>query len=268
MKGKYENELSLIGNDENEKTPEGSDSNVIQQKNSYYWDTKGNEFLKAIVLPYYGAFISEENYQLFGDISEKKLLEIGCGNGQSMQYHAERNASELWALDISERQIEKAARHLVSIGVSAKLICSPMEEECGIPEDYFDYVYSIYAIGWTIDLEGTFCRIASYLKKDGVFIFSWSHPIHRCVTDDNGRFFFQKSYFDETWYPVAVEGELLLADRKLSCYVNALAKAGFVVEQMIEQPDDDIMHSSDNNSDKIKRAKMLPLTFVIKARKL
>lgn len=71
MKGKYENELSLIGNDENEKTPEGSDSNVIQQKNSYYWDTKGNEFLKAIVLPYYGAFISEENYQLFGDISEK-----------------------------------------------------------------------------------------------------------------------------------------------------------------------------------------------------
>ncbi|QJD83260.1 class I SAM-dependent methyltransferase [Cohnella herbarum] len=247
---------------------EDMDKNVVHKTNSFYWDTKGNDFLRAIVLPYYGAFISEENCQLFGDISGKKLLEIGCGNGQSLQYQAERNASELWAVDISERQIEKAAQHLESFGVSAKLICSPMEEECGIPADYFDYVYSIYAIGWTTDLEGTFGRIASYLKRDGVFIFSWSHPIHRCVTEDNGRFVFKKSYFDESWYPVAVEGELLLADRKLSTYVNALAKAGFVVEQMIEQTDEEIMQSRDDNSDIAKRAKILPVTFVIKARKL
>jgi len=50
--------------------------------------------------------------------------------------------------------------------------------------------------------------------------------------------------------------------------VNALAKAGFVVEQMIEQTDDEIIHSRDDNSDMAKRAKMLPVTFVIKARKL
>lgn len=244
------------------------DKKIVHKTNSFYWDTAGNDFLKAIVLPFYGAFVSEEKHQLFGDVSGKKILEVGCGNGQSLQYQAERNASELWAVDISERQIEKAAQHLDSLGVSAKLICSPMEEECGIPTDYFDYVYSIYAIGWTTDLEGTFCRISSYLKKDGVFIFSWSHPIHRCVTEDNGRFVFKKSYFDEDWYPVAVEGELLLADRKISTYVNALAKAGFVVEHMIEQTDDEIMQLRDNNSDMAKRAKIFPVTFVIKARKL
>lgn len=244
------------------------DKSSVYKTNSFYWDTKGNDFLRAIVLPYYGAFVSEEKCQLFGDISGKKLLEIGCGNGQSLQYQGERGASELWAVDISEKQIEKAAQHLKSCGLSAKLICAPMEEDCGIPADYFDYVYSIYAIGWTTDLEGTFCRIASYLKKDGVFIFSWSHPIHRCVAEDNDRFVFKKSYFDEAWYPVAVEGELLLADRKLSTYVNALAKAGFVIEQMIEQTEDEIMQSRDDNSDMAKRAKMLPVTFVVKARKL
>ncbi|WP_256762179.1 class I SAM-dependent methyltransferase [Cohnella sp. WQ 127256] len=245
------------------------DKNVVHKTNSFYWDTKGNDFLRPIVLPYYGMFVSEEKCQLFGDISRKKLLEIGCGNGQSLQYQGERNASELWAVDISERQIEKAAQHLKSCGLSARLICSPMEEECGIPTDYFDYVYSIYAIGWTTDLEGTFCRIASYLKKDGVFIFSWSHPIHRCVAEDNDRFVFKKSYFDEDWYPVAVdEGELLLADRKLSTYVNALSKTGFLIEQMIEQTDDEIMQSRDDNSDMALRAKILPVTFVIKARKL
>jgi len=247
----------------------GIDKNAVYKTNSFYWDTKGNDFLGAITLPFYGAFVSEEKCQLFGDVSGKKMLEIGCGNGQSLQYQGDRKASELWAMDISEKQIEKAAQHLTSCGLSAKLICSPMEEECGIPEDYFDFVYSIYAIGWTTDLEGTFCRIASYLKKDGVFIFSWSHPIHKCVAAENNMLAFKKCYFDESWYIVSLdEGVLTLSDRKLSTYVNALAKAGFVIEKMIEQSDDEIMQAWDDNSDFAKKAKMLPLTFVIKARKL
>lgn len=248
------------------------DKNVVYKTNSEYWNTKGNEHLGAIVLPYFGAFVSEEHCQLFGDVSGKKLLEIGCGNGQSLRYQGERRAAELWGLDLSEQQIEKARQHLDSCGLSAQLICSPMEEECDIPKDYFDYVYSIYAIGWTTDLEGTFRRIASYLKKDGVFIFSWSHPIHKCVVTENNKLVFKKCYFDESWYTVSLdvagEGVLTLSDRKLSTYVNALFKAGFVIEQMIEETDDEIMQERDDNSDFAQKAKMLPLTFVIKARKL
>ena len=169
-------------------------------------------------------------------------------------------------MDLSKEQIEKAKQHLAAFGLSAKLICSPMEDECGIPVDYFDFVYSVYAIGWTTDLEGTFCLIASYLKKDGVFIFSWSHPIHKCVAAENDMLVFKKCYFDESWYSVSLnEGTLTLSDRKLSTYVNALAKAGFVIEQMIEESDDEMMQSQDDFTNK---AKMLPVTFVIKARKL
>ncbi|MCL6604680.1 MAG: class I SAM-dependent methyltransferase [Paenibacillus sp.] len=245
------------------------DKDSIHKTNSIFWDTKGNEILGATALPLYGAFVSEEKCQLFGDISGKKMLEIGCGSGHSLQYLGERNASELWGMDISEKQIEKTTQHLTSYGLSAKLFCSPMEEECGIPENYFDFVYSIYAIGWTTDLEGTFCRIASYLKKDGVFIFSWSHPIHKCVVAENNMLTFKKSYFDESWYSVSLdEGTLTLSDRNLSTYVNALSKAGFVIEQMVEQSDDEIMQSRDDNSDFAKKAKILPVTFVFKARKL
>lgn len=248
------------------------DKNVVYKTNSTYWNAQGNEFLGAIVLPFYGAFVSEDKCQLFGDVSGKRLLEIGCGNGQSLRYQGERQAAELWGLDLSEQQIEKARQHLDSCGLSAQLFCSPMEEECGIPKDYFDYVYSIYAIGWTIDLEGTFHRIASFLKKDGVFIFSWSHPIHKCVVTENNKLAFNKCYFDESWYTVpldvAGEGALTLSDRKLSTYVNALFKAGFVIEQMVEETDDEIMLGRDDNSDFAQKAKMLPLTFVIKARKL
>ncbi|MEK4879966.1 MULTISPECIES: class I SAM-dependent methyltransferase [Paenibacillus] len=245
------------------------DRNTIHETNSLFWDTKGNEVLGATALPLYGAFVSEEQCQLFGDVSGKKVLEIGCGSGQSLQYLGERNASELWGTDISENQIEKTRQLLTAHGLSAKLSCSPMEEECGLPEDYFDFVYSVYAIGWTTDLEGTFSRIASYLKKDGSFIFSWSHPIHKCVVAENDMLVFKKCYFDESWYSVSLdESTLTLSDRKLSTYVNALSKAGFVIEQMIEQSDDELMQSRDDRSDFAKKAKMLPVTFVIKARKL
>jgi len=57
-----------------------------------------------------------------------------------------------------------------------------------------------------------------------------------------------------------------ISDRKLSTYVNTLAKAGFAIEQIIEESDDELMQLQ--NDDFATKAKMLPVTFVIKARKL
>jgi hypothetical protein len=44
--------------------------------------------------------------------------------------------------------------------------------------------------------------------------------------------------------------------------------AGFVIEQLIEESDEAMMQLRDDRSDLVKKAKMLPVTFVIKARKL
>ena len=87
------------------------DKNVVHKTNSLFWDTKGNDVLGATSLPFYGAFVSEEKCQLFGDVSGKKMLGIGCGSGRSLQYQGERKASELWGMDISENQIEKTRQH-------------------------------------------------------------------------------------------------------------------------------------------------------------
>ena len=52
----------------------------------------------------------------------------------------------------------------------------------------------------------------------------------------------------------------------MSTYINALYKAGFVIEEMIEESQEDLLKASRSSfSDK---AQMLPVTFVIKARKL
>lgn len=65
---------------------------------------------------------------------------------------------------------------------------------------------------------------------------------------------------------LAGPGVLSQLDRKLSTYVNALAKAGFAIEEMIEQSDDEILKMEDG--DFAQKAKMLPVTFVIKAKKM
>jgi ubiquinone/menaquinone biosynthesis C-methylase UbiE len=253
-------------------------TNIIRTNQSY-WDTNADLWFGTTALPTYGVkFVTEDDLHLFGDVAGKKLLEICCGSGHSLKYHADRNAAELWGVDISHKQLENADTYLKEHGYTAKLLCSPMEEELDIPSDYFDFVYSIYGIGWTTDLQGTFEKIASYLKKDGIFIFSWHHTLNYCVAwscserkdvVENDTLVFNKSYFDEAYFSMPVDGsEIILCNRKISTYINALAQAGFVVEQMIEQTDQETMEAVEDISNKTKKAKMLPISFCIKARKL
>ena len=143
----------------------------ILKTNKCYWDTYADLWFGTTALPTYGVhFVTEDELQLFGDVSGKKMLELCCGSGHSLKYHADRNASELWGVDLSHKQIENARRYLSENGYTANFICSPMEADMDIPKNYFDYIYSIYGIGWTTDLDGTFQKISSYLKKDGIFI--------------------------------------------------------------------------------------------------
>lgn len=255
------------------------DSNQIINTNRNYWNENADLWFGTTALPEYGVkFVTENDLHLFGDVSGKRMLEICCGSGHSLKYHAEMGAGELWGIDLSQKQLDNAERLLSENGYSAKLICSPMEADIDIPKEYFDYVYSIYGIGWTTDLQGTFNKVASYLKRDGIFIFSWHHTLNYCVAWSceerkeiigNGQLVFTKSYFDEDYFTMPVDGsEIILCNRKISTYVNALANAGFVIEQMIEQNDIEVMEATDITDDKTGKAKMLPISVCFKARKL
>lgn len=251
----------------------------IINNNKKYWNENADLWFGTTALPTYGVkFVSEDDLHFFKDVSGKKVLEICCGSGHSLKYLADRNAAELWGVDLSHKQLENAETYLWKSGYTAKLICSPMEADFDVPKDYFDYVYSIYGIGWTTDLQGTFNKIASFLKKDGIFIFSWHHTLNYCVAwscnqrqdvIENDQLVFNKSYFDESYFTMPVDGsKIILCNRKISTYINALAKAGFAVEEMIEQNDQQTMESVDDNSEKTRKAKMIPISVCFKARKL
>ena len=251
----------------------------IIENNKTYWNEHADLWFGVTALPEYGVrFPTEDDLNLFGDISGKKMLEICCGSGHSLLYNAKRGAEELWGIDLSERQLDNASKLLKENGVTAYLQCAKMEDELDVPKSYFDYVYSIYGIGWTTDLQGTVDKIASYLKKDGVFIFSWHHTLNYCIAwfcnerkevFEDDKLVMSKSYFDESYFKIPVDGsEIILCNRKISTYINALAKAGFAIEQLVEECDNASLNAKGDMDPKTRKAKMMPISFCIKARKL
>ncbi|WP_248928541.1 class I SAM-dependent methyltransferase [Paenibacillus hamazuiensis] len=249
------------------------DNKGVLEQNKKFWDRTADKWVGVTALPQLGCLTpSEEDLHLFGDVSGKKVLDIGCGSGHSLKYLGDHHASELWGLDMSTQQIENTSRYLKDCGYEAHLFNSPMEENPGLPKGYFDIVYSIYAIGWTTDLQKTFHLIASYLKKDGIFIFSWDHPVMRCMEIEEDKLVVKSSYYDENLFTFEKYGfDVSLSKRKISTYVNALAKAGFLIEEMIEETDKQTLESEGKVEQKYHsafNAKMFPLSFVFKARKI
>lgn len=100
------------------------------EKNKTSWDKEAHRFFARNPLPEYGPLAPfEDDLHLFGDVTNKKILEIGCGSGHSLKYLDEQQAKELWGIDLSTAQINTAAEVLKDTRTNVKLLESPMEED-------------------------------------------------------------------------------------------------------------------------------------------
>ncbi len=240
---------------------------MILGLNAAGWDCIGDSDWQGVALPEYGpCTASEDTLHLFGGLHNKALLEIACGDGRSLLYAARQGARELWGVDISAKQIEKARSLLREQKVRSQLFVSPMEVNPGIPFHYFDYVYSIYGIGWTMDLSKTIGLVSRYLKTNGIFIFSWDNPIVPCLAAESGRYVLARSYLSEPELTMQQSSHpLRLKNWKLSSYINCLAKHGMKVEKLLEQPHS-LPDERHNGAD--GRIAYINRSMIIKARKL
>ncbi len=261
----------------------------ILKQNKESWDAIADSFFGVTALPIYGCFIpTEDELSLFPVLVNSKVLDIGCGSGHSLKWCGDKGAKELWGLDLSTKQIENATKLLTGSNYRPYLFNAPMELNPGIPEDYFDVVYSIYAIGWTIDIQATFNLVSSYLKRDGIFIFSWDHPFMHCIEASENTLIFSGSYFEKEPFTFKKDVNkpanrnnpnlnkecgfpLTLYNRRLSDYINALAKAGFAIEKVVEETDKQTLDRDCAFSSRYYspyKAKHFPQSIVLKARKL
>lgn len=242
------------------------------EQNSAWWDAVPETELKAMSgLPNYGFFTpTEDTLGLVGDVRGKTVLELGCGKGESLFWMAERGAKELWGLDISSVQIQRAKQFLKEKGKEARLFVSPMEINPGLPHSHFDLVFSIYGIGWSMDLDKTIIRTAEYLKVGGRLIFSWDNPVMQCIEARNGKYILTQSYLKERDIIISDDG-FCMHNWKLSTYLNCLAAHGFLIEQVVEESEYNEKEADVFQEGKFYsagRARLLNPVFIVKARKL
>ena len=114
----------------------------------------------------------------------------------------------------------------------------------------------------------------SFLPR-GVLIFSWEHPLQKCLRYDEAvsGYIFDHPYLEEgpevdfNWRGV----EIVLHMRTFSTYLNALIRSGLILEKVIES-ELNLKAARPQDADparwySVPRARLLPTTFIVKARK-
>lgn len=214
------------------------EKNSFLEINKNGWNTlvKENNSFSNASLPEYGPFmVNEEELKIFKDVKNKKVLELGCASGNSLKYLESKGAGELWGVDISSEQIEKALNANIK---NSNFFVSSMEVNPGIPNDYFDYVMSLYSIGYSSNPLSVFKLASSYLKKNGKFVLCWAHPFFNCLSIQDDKLTINHNYNDET-PQIITKGEnkveLMQYNLKISTLINGIIDSGMEIENVFEE---------------------------------
>lgn len=195
---------------------------------------------------------SENNYndlleqpamaKLLPDLTDKTVLDLGCGYGHNCIDFIYRDAKRVVGVDISNKMLEVAKSE--SANEKIKYVNMSMTDISKLGET-FDFIYSSLAFHYIKDFDEFAKEMYSVLNVNGQLLFSQEHPISTATVDGKGRFkknikgkriSYTFSNYNEPgerkvhWY---VDG-VIKYHRTFTDVINAIAKAGFVIEEICE----------------------------------
>jgi len=180
------------------------------------------------------------------DLTDKKVLMLGCGTGDESRILKDFGAKEIIGLDLSSESISLAKNtypeYEFLVGDMHKL---PFEDES------FDFVYSSLAIHYSEHPEVVYSEIHRILKKDGYLLFSIGHPLRWSVEEvmiDNKKcrvIGYKHSYTENkvfgNYNTFSKHDHYFPNNETLSFFVGSpsmhfklLRKSGFIVEDFTE----------------------------------
>ncbi len=111
---------------------------------------------------YWDSFEKNEVLPLLGDFKDKKVLDVGAGNGRLAGRLAGLGA-EVTALDVSEEMLKRIKNKEIKIVVGEA-------ENLSFPDDSFDIVIAAFLIVHLKDLSLFFDEVYRVLKPGGKFL--------------------------------------------------------------------------------------------------
>ena len=176
------------------------------------------------------------------DMKGKKILDIGCGMGQHAMQYSKAGAASVLGTDISEKMLSFAMENNTADNITYKRLAF---EDIAQLDEKFDIITSSLAFDYSQDFEGLMKDVYSLLNDGGYLVFSMSHPISTAYDGVYDRYTRTKDgvRLYANLHNYGIEGErhfkwvvddYEVYHRKVSTLINAIAKAGFIIEECQE----------------------------------
>ncbi|NUR09595.1 MAG: methyltransferase domain-containing protein [Nocardioidaceae bacterium] len=182
--------------------------------------------------------VRESGAQVLGDVSGRRVLEVGCGAAQCARWLTTRGA-EAVGVDLSLRQLQHARRIDEDSGVAVPAVAATATA-LPFADASFDVVFSAFgALQFVADAALAVAESARVLRPGGVFAFSVTHPVRWSMPDDPTAegLVVTSSYWDRRAYvETDDDGTVTYAEhhRTLGDWVTLLADAGFRLTRLLE----------------------------------
>jgi SAM-dependent methyltransferase len=177
--------------------------------------------------------------QLIGDVTDKSILDLGCGSGAKAIQFANEGAARVVGVDISDAFI--SALTSASTPPQTSWIHADIDQLHDIDElvgEQFD-VITVLCSSLGSDRATTLRIVAELLAPDGFVVLYMAHPLRfslqRSLREGTplGRSYFDRSPFS---YPSHWDPEVILTDepKTFSDVINAVSAAGLYIEESQE----------------------------------
>jgi SAM-dependent methyltransferase len=175
--------------------------------------------------------ISERELRLVGAVSGKRVLDLGCGTGRAAITFAKLGAIVI-AVDGSRERVERARARAEADEVKVEFRETDLADLAFLRADSVDVVYSADAVGEVDDVPRLFRQVERVLRPHAAFVFTYDHPMGRCVGPDGGV---TRSYFDPGPVVEARGSETVqLFTRTVGEVFTDLARAGLRTDTILE----------------------------------
>jgi SAM-dependent methyltransferase len=169
--------------------------------------------------------------RLIGDVTDKRVLDLGCGMGHGAIALA-RQGAKVIAVDADAKQLawarESADRH----GVKIEMHHSDLAELAFIRSATVDLAVSVYALAGVDDLDRVFRQVHRVLRPDAPFLFTVPHPMTTLVrAAGDGSIRVERPFTSQA--PLG-EGAMLTYPHQVSGLHARLTRANFRVDLVLE----------------------------------
>jgi ubiquinone/menaquinone biosynthesis C-methylase UbiE len=167
---------------------------------------------------------------LLGDVSGKRVLEVGCGAGPLTLWLVEHGAV-VTALDVSP-EMANLARNVV--GGTATVLVSDLGAPLSFAQDAsFDLIVGSLVLHYLRDWPAVLREFNRVLADGGAVVFSTHHPTMDAELHSPDDYFAIKRV-TEVWEKGGREFEVTFWRRPLTAMTEAIWSAGFVIERLVE----------------------------------